>query len=179
MLNCRLAQLSTFSVQQAATVNTKLGSPIYDHFIIPVARKVTKTVMGISHLQRIGIGLVFSIVAMAAAALVEVKRKRVASNSGLIDSTGQLPITFFWIAFSADLFTLAGLMEFFFGIIPLLGLFSHGYLVVNLNHNHFERFYWLMCVRTGLDFLHYISSGRESVLVQIHRIGQVTNYQST
>ncbi|XP_034697038.1 protein NRT1/ PTR FAMILY 4.6 [Vitis riparia] len=239
MLNCCLAQLSTFSVQQAATMNTKLGSlkvppaslpifpvlfmmtlaPIYDHFIIPFARKVTKTEMGISHLQRIGIGLVFSIIAMAVAALVEVKRKRVASNLGLIDSTEQLPITFFWIAFqylflgSADLFTLAGLMEFFFTEAPTgmrslatslswaslaMGYYLSSVIVsiVNnflgslnhrpwlsgrkLNHYHLERFYWLMCVLTGLNFLHYLfwacrykyrSTGATKY--------QVTNYQST
>ncbi|GAA0151824.1 transporter [Lithospermum erythrorhizon] len=143
MLNCCLAQLSTYSVEQAATMDTKLGSlkvppaslpifpvlfimmlaPLYDHFIIPFARRVTKTEMGITHLQRIGIGLIMSIVAMAIAALVEIKRKNVANDVGL-DSTKPLPITFFWIAFqylflgSADLFTLAGLLEFFFTEAP-------------------------------------------------------------
>ncbi|KAJ8547860.1 hypothetical protein K7X08_021096 [Anisodus acutangulus] len=146
MLNCCLAQLSTFSVQQAASMNTKVGSlkvppaslpifpvifimilaPIYDHFIIPFARRVTKTEMGISHLQRIGIGLFLSVVAMAIAALVEIKRKGVATDSGLIDSAKPLPITFFWIAFqylflgSADLFTLAGLLEFCFSEAPVI-----------------------------------------------------------
>ena len=141
MLNCCLAQLSTFSIQQAATVNTNLGSfkippaslpifpvlfimilaPLYNHIIIPFARKVTKTETGITHLQRIGTGLVLSIVAMAVAALVEIKRKNVAFRSGQLDSTNQpLPISFLWIALqylflgSADLFTLAGMMEFFF-----------------------------------------------------------------
>ncbi|KAF9592426.1 hypothetical protein IFM89_014916 [Coptis chinensis] len=78
MFNCCLAQLSTFSVEQAVTMDTKVGSlkvppaslpvfpilfiiilaPLYDHLIIPFARKATKTEMGISHLQRIGTGLV-------------------------------------------------------------------------------------------------------------------------
>ncbi|KAF8390269.1 hypothetical protein HHK36_024794 [Tetracentron sinense] len=215
MLNCCLAQLSTFSVQQAATMNTKLGSlkvppaslpvfpvlfimilaPVYNHVIIPFARKVTKTEMGISHLQRIGIGLVLSIVAMAVAALVEVKRKRVASHSGLLDSEKPLSITFFWIALqylflgSADLFTLAGLLEFFFTEAQLsmrslatalcwaslaMGYYLSSVLVSivnsitgksrhtpwlsgsNLNHYHLERFYWLMCILSGLNFLHYL-----------------------
>ncbi|XP_057949287.1 protein NRT1/ PTR FAMILY 4.6 [Malania oleifera] len=215
MLNCCLAQLNTFSVQQAATMNTKLGSmkvppaslpvfpilfimilaPVYDHLIIPFARKVTNTEMGVSHLQRIGIGLMLSIVAMATAALVEVKRKRVASNSGPLDSANPLPITFFWIAFqylflgSADLFTLAGLLEFFFTEAPssmrslatalswaslAMGYYLSSVIVSivnsvtdhsahepwlsgsNLNHYHLERFYWLMCTLSGLNFLHYL-----------------------
>ncbi|KAL2510186.1 Protein NRT1/PTR FAMILY 4.6 [Forsythia ovata] len=215
MLNCCLAQLSTFSVQQAATMNTKLGSlkvppaslpvfpvvfimilaPVYDHIIIPFARRVTKSETGITHLQRIGIGLVLSIIAMAVAALVEIKRKRVATNSGLLDSTKPLPITFFWIAFqylflgSADLFTLAGLLEFFFTEAPVsmrslatslswaslaMGYYLSTVIVSivnsvtgdskhkpwlsgrNLNQHHLERFYWLMCALSALNFLHYL-----------------------
>lgn len=212
MLNCCLAQLSTFSVQQANTMDTKLGSlkvppaslpvfpvvfimmlaPIYDHLIIPFARKLTKSEMGITHLQRIGVGLVLSIIAMAVAALVEIKRKRVAANSGLVD---KLPITFFWVAFqylflgSADLFTLAGLLEFFFTEAPAgmrslamslswaslaMGYYLSSVIVsivnnvtgnsknrpwlsgTNINHYHLERFYWLLCVLSALNFLHYL-----------------------
>ncbi|XP_057479862.1 protein NRT1/ PTR FAMILY 4.6-like [Actinidia eriantha] len=215
MLNCCLAQLSTFSVQQAATMNTKIGSlrvppaslpvfpvlfmmvlaPFYNHIIIPFSRKVTKTEMGITHLQRIGTGLVLSIIAMAAAALVEIKRKRVATQSGLVNTTEPLPITFLWIALqylflgSADLFTLAGMMEFFFTEAPfsmrslatalswaslamgyylssvlvslinsITGTFRHAPWLFgsNLNHYHLERFYWLMCVLSGLNFLNYL-----------------------
>ncbi|QHO53868.1 hypothetical protein HN51_022574 [Arachis hypogaea] len=156
--------------------------------------------MGITHLQRIGIGLFLSIVAMAMAAVVEVKRKRVATNSGLIDenngaTTKPLPITFLWIAFqylflgSAELFTLAGLLEFFFSEAPIrmrslatslswaslaMGYYLSSVIVsivnsatgssnhkpwlsgANLNHYHLKRFYWLMCVLSGLNFLHYL-----------------------
>ncbi|XP_043817075.1 protein NRT1/ PTR FAMILY 4.6-like [Manihot esculenta] len=215
MLTCCLAQLSTFSVQQAATMSTKLGSlkvppaslpffpvifimilaPIYDHFIIPFARKVTKSEMGITHLQRIGIGLVLSVIAMGVVALVEIKRKKVATNSGLLDSNDPLPITFFWIAFqylflgSADLFTLAGLMEFLFTEAPTsmrslatslswaslaMGYYLSSVIVSivnsitgnstrrpwlsgdNINYYQLERFYWLMCVLSAVNFLHYL-----------------------
>ncbi|CAI8610009.1 unnamed protein product [Vicia faba] len=215
MLNCCLAQLSTFSVQQSSTMNTMLGSfkvppaslpvfpvlfimilaPLYNHVIVPFARKTTKTEMGITHLQRIGTGLFLSIIAMAVAALVETKRKKTASNSGLLDSTKPLPITFLWVALqylflgSADLFTLAGMMEFFFTEAPwsmrslatalswtslAMGYFLSTVLVSfvnklsgafgqtpwllgeNLNHYHLERFYWLMCVLSGLNFVHYL-----------------------
>lgn len=145
MLNTCLAQLSSFSVKQAETMNRKIGNfnvpaaslpvfpvvfmmilaPVYDHLIIPFARRVTKSEMGISHLQRIGVGLLLSIIGTAVAALVEIKRKRVAAEAGLLDSKETtLPISFLWVAFqylflgSADLFTLAGLLEFFFTEAP-------------------------------------------------------------
>lgn len=215
ILNSCLAQLSTFSVQQAATMNTKLGSlrvppaslpifpvlfimilvPVYNHLVIPFARKINKTELGITHLQRIGTGLVLSIVAMAVAALIEVKRKKVAAESGKIDSAGPLPITFLWIALqylflgSADLFTLAGMMEFFFTETPrsmrslatslswaslAMGYYLSSALISivnnithmfsrtpwmsgsNLNHYHLEGFYWLLCVLSGINFLHYL-----------------------
>uniref|UniRef100_A0A0E0AB93 Major facilitator superfamily (MFS) profile domain-containing protein n=1 Tax=Oryza glumipatula TaxID=40148 RepID=A0A0E0AB93_9ORYZ len=215
MLNSCLAQLSTFSVEQAATMDTRVGglkvppaslpvfpvtfiillAPVYDHIIIPFARRATGTEMGITHLQRIGTGLVLSIVAMAVAAVVEVKRKNVASNAGMLDAAAPLPITFFWIAFqylflgSADLFTLAGLLEFFFSEAPArmrslatslswaslaLGYYLSSVLVTvvnsatgrggrrawlqggNLNHYHLERFYWVMCVLSTLNYLFFL-----------------------
>ncbi|TYG41837.1 hypothetical protein ES288_D12G208400v1 [Gossypium darwinii] len=215
MLNCCLAQLSTFSIQQAATMNTKIGSlkvppaslpvfpvifvmliaPTYNHFVVPLARKVTKTEMGITHLQRIGTGLILSIIAMAVAAVVEMKRKKVAIESGLLNSAEPLPITFLWIALqylflgSADLFTLAGMMDFFFTESPKsmrslatslswvslsMGYYFSSVLIStvnnitsifrhtpwlsgsNLNHYHLERFYWLMCILSSLNFLHYL-----------------------
>ncbi|XP_023531986.1 protein NRT1/ PTR FAMILY 4.6-like isoform X2 [Cucurbita pepo subsp. pepo] len=215
MLNCCLAQLSTFSVQQAATMNTKLGSlkvppaslpvfpvvfimilaPTYNHAIVPIARKLTKSEMGITHLQRIGTGLVLSIVAMAVAALVETKRKNVALKTHMLDSSEPLPISFLWVALqylflgSADLFSLAGMMEFFFTEAPMsmrslatalswaslaMGYYFSSVLVSvingvtkacrltpwlygrSLNHYHLERFYWLMCILSGLNFLQYL-----------------------
>ncbi|KZV14434.1 nitrate transporter 1.2-like [Dorcoceras hygrometricum] len=215
MLNCCLAQLSTFSVQQAATMNTKLGNlkvppaslpifpvvfimilaPLYDHVIIPFARKATKSEMGITHLQRIGVGLVLSIIAMAVAAVVEIRRKSVATDLGLLDSAKPLPTSFLWIAFqylflgSADLFTLAGLLEFFFTeaafsmrslatALSWVSLATGYYLSTvivsivnsltgdskhmpwlsgeNLNHYQLEKFYWLMCALSGLNFMNYL-----------------------
>ncbi|CAA7397255.1 unnamed protein product [Spirodela intermedia] len=215
MLNCCLAQLSTFSIEQAATMDTKLGSlvvppaslpifpvvfimvlaPLYDHLIIPYARKVTGNESGITHLQRIGVGLVLSILAMAVAALVELKRKRVAARSDMLDSSSPLPISFFWVALqylflgSADLFSLAGLLEFFFTEAPwgmrsmatslswaslATGYYLSSVLVTivngatggggrrpwlsgsNLNYYRLERFYWLMCILSTLNFLQYL-----------------------
>ncbi|CAA6660901.1 unnamed protein product [Spirodela intermedia] len=199
MLNCCLAQLSTFSIEQAATMDTKLGSLVVPPASLPIFPvvfiMVTGNESGITHLQRIGVGLVLSILAMAVAALVELKRKRVAARSDMLDSSSPLPISFFWVALqylflgSADLFSLAGLLEFFFTEAPwgmrsmatslswaslATGYYLSSVLVTivngatggggrrpwlsgsNLNYYRLERFYWLMCILSTLNFLQYL-----------------------
>ncbi|EPS63885.1 nitrate transporter 1.2, partial [Genlisea aurea] len=137
MLYVCLAQLSTFSVQQAAAMNTNLVplkvppaslpifpvvfimilAPSYDRVVIPLARRVRNNETGIEYLEKIGFGLVLSILAMGAAAQIEIRRKRGASESR--------SMSFLWIGVqylflgSADLFSLAGLLEFFFTEAPL------------------------------------------------------------
>ena len=138
LLNTCLAQLQTFSVEQGNFMNHKLGSimvpapsipviplifmsiliPIYDFFFIPLARKITHHPSGITQLQRVGVGLVLSAISMAVAGFVEVKRK----NQANLDPTK--PISLFWLSFQygifgiADMFTLVGLLEFFYKEAP-------------------------------------------------------------
>lgn len=94
------AQQSTFTISQAMTMNRHLGPkfqippgsiavvsmlavgiwvPIYDRFLVPHLRKITKHEEGISLLQRMGIGLIFSILSMVIAGLVEQKRRNLAN----------------------------------------------------------------------------------------------------
>lgn len=138
MITC-LAQLQTFSVQQGYMTNRKLGSfevpassvpviplvfmsiliPIYEYVVAPFARKFTHHPSGVLPLQRVGVGLVLSIISMCAAALVELKRKNQSTRSHM-----QKPIHVSWLAFQyailgiADMFTLVGLQEFFYGEAP-------------------------------------------------------------
>ncbi|KAJ0986452.1 hypothetical protein J5N97_004808 [Dioscorea zingiberensis] len=142
-----LAQLQTFSVQQGTTMDTHIGSfkipaaslpiipvgflviivPIYDRLIVPFIRKFTGHPTGITHLQRIGVGLVLACISMVIGALVEVKRKNVAKRYGMLDAIPiqqPLPISCFWLAFQffifgiADMFTYVGLLEFFYSEAP-------------------------------------------------------------
>ncbi|KAG9448149.1 hypothetical protein H6P81_014277 [Aristolochia fimbriata] len=143
-----LAQLQTFSIQQGITMDTSITRgfsippatlpiipiifmiiiiPVYDRVFVPFARRITGHPTGITHLQRIGVGLVLASISMAAAAIVEVKRKRVAEDHGMLDALPviqPLPITTFWLSFQyfifgiADLFTYVGLLEFFYSEAP-------------------------------------------------------------
>ncbi|KAI4310911.1 hypothetical protein MLD38_035856 [Melastoma candidum] len=138
LMNTCLAQLQTFSVQQGRLMDPRLGSikvptpsipviplafmsiliPIYEFVFVPFARKFTGHPSGITQLQRVGVGLVLSAISMAIAGLVEVKRRDRANKDPLH------PISLFWIAFQycifgiADMFTLVGLLEFFYKEAP-------------------------------------------------------------
>ncbi|XP_073027146.1 protein NRT1/ PTR FAMILY 4.5-like [Primulina eburnea] len=143
-----LAQLQTFSIQQGITMDTRIkkfdippasisvlpvlfliiGVPLYDRIFVPFARKLTGIPTGITYLQRVGVGLVLSSLSMAAAAIMEVKRKRVARDYNMLDSIPllqpPLPISVFWLSFQyfifgvADMFTYVGLLEFFYSQAP-------------------------------------------------------------
>ena len=114
------AQMTTFSVSQATTMNRHVGKsfeipaasltaffvasilltvPIYDRFIVPLASRVLKNPQGLSPLQRVGVGLVLSIIAMIAAALTEIKRLRVVEAHGLVDKPlAEVPLSVFWLS---------------------------------------------------------------------------------
>ncbi|XAR72368.1 hypothetical protein NMG60_11018983, partial [Bertholletia excelsa] len=142
------AQQSTFSLQQAKTMNRHLtpGSSfqipagsmtvftmsfmlatiaIYDRLFVPIVRRFTGLDRGISFLHRMGIGFVISILATLVAGFVEIKRKQVASAHGLIDSPhATIPISVFWLvpqyAFHgmAEAFMSIGHLEFFYDQAP-------------------------------------------------------------
>ncbi|MBA0716506.1 hypothetical protein Golax_015332 [Gossypium laxum] len=139
IMNTCLAQLQTFSVMQGNFMNRKIGNfnvpaasipiiplvfmsilvPIYEFFFVPFARKITKHPSGITQLQRVGVGLVLSAISMAIAGIVEVKRRDQAHRDIM------KPISLFWLSFQygifgiADMFTLVGLLEFFYREAPI------------------------------------------------------------
>uniref|UniRef100_A0A7N1A1Z8 Uncharacterized protein n=1 Tax=Kalanchoe fedtschenkoi TaxID=63787 RepID=A0A7N1A1Z8_KALFE len=143
-----LAQLQTFSIQQGFTMDTSMGGsfhippaslpilpvtfliiliPLYDQLIVPLLRRFTGHPTGITHLQRIGVGLILSSISMGVAAVVEVKRKGVARDHDMLDANPAiqpLPISVFWLSIQyfifgiADMFTYVGLLEFFYSEAP-------------------------------------------------------------
>ncbi|KAG2322434.1 hypothetical protein Bca4012_056815 [Brassica carinata] len=92
--------------------------PVYDCLFVPIARSFTHIPSGITMLQRIGTGIVLSVIAMVVAALVETKRLQTARG----DLTG--PMSVWWLVPQyvlygvADGFTMAGLQEFFYDQVP-------------------------------------------------------------
>ncbi|RZC14854.1 Protein NRT1/ PTR FAMILY 4.5 isoform C [Glycine soja] len=209
-MNTCLAQLQTFTIQQSTTMDTNLGGfkvpgpsvpvipllfmfvliPLYDRVFVPLARRITGIPTGIRHLQRIGIGLVLSAVSMAVAGFVETRRKSVAIQHNMVDSTEPLPISVFWLGFqyaifgAADMFTLIGLLEFFYAessagmkslgtaiswssvafgyftstvVVEVVNKVSGGWLASNnLNRDNLNYFYWLLSVLSVVNFGFYL-----------------------
>lgn len=140
------AQLTTFSVAQATTLDRHMGKSFevpaasmavfyvggilitvmfYDRVMVPVCRRVLKNPQGLSPLQRIAIGLALSVVGMMAAALVEIRRLRVAHSHGLTnDRRGTVPMSVFWLAAqylivgSGEALTYIGQLDFFLRECP-------------------------------------------------------------
>ncbi|XP_075487837.1 protein NRT1/ PTR FAMILY 5.4 [Primulina tabacum] len=141
-----IAQLSTYFTKQSSTMNrfitktyqippasfqvftglTILTSVIlYERAFVPIARRFTNHPTGITMLQRIGIGLIFSILTMAVAACVESKRVRVARQNGLLDMPkAVVPMAVWWLIPQymlcgiSDVFTIVGLQELFYDQMP-------------------------------------------------------------
>ncbi|OEL28055.1 Protein NRT1/ PTR FAMILY 4.3, partial [Dichanthelium oligosanthes] len=141
VFNTVLAQLQTFSVQQGSVMDTRLAPgtsssfrippaslqaipyamllalvPAYELLLVPLMRRLTGTRSGITPLQRIGVGLCMVALSMAAAALVERKRRDAAVSGGGVGQ--QLSVLWlvpqFLIFGVSELFTNVGLMEFFY-----------------------------------------------------------------
>ncbi|XP_021727945.1 protein NRT1/ PTR FAMILY 8.3-like isoform X2 [Chenopodium quinoa] len=108
------ASLSTFDV-----ISVIFWVPVYDKFLIPGVRKLTGNEKGFSNLQRMGIGLFISILAMVSAALVEIKHLQLAEELGLVNEHVPVPLSIFWqipqffLVGAAEVFTFIGQLEFF------------------------------------------------------------------
>ena len=133
-----IIQQGTFTISQAMKMDRHLGPkfqipagslgvisfmtialwvPFYDRVLVPILRKMTKQEGGITLLLRIGIGMVFSILAMVVAGLVE-KVRRDSANSHP-NPLGIAPMSVLWLAPQlilmgfCEAFNAIGQIEFF------------------------------------------------------------------
>ncbi|KAJ0987904.1 hypothetical protein J5N97_006260 [Dioscorea zingiberensis] len=135
------AQMITFSVEQASTMERSIGGfqipagsltvffvgailitlALYDRLIMPLCKKYWNGRPGFTNLERIGIGLVMSVLGMAVAAVVEVKRLAVARQIGEVATHrgATLPISVFllipqfFLVGAGEAFIYTGQLDFF------------------------------------------------------------------
>ncbi|XP_044473785.1 protein NRT1/ PTR FAMILY 5.6-like [Mangifera indica] len=137
-----VAQTATFFIKQGATLNRKIGDgfmippasiyalaaigmiisiTVYDKILVPILRRATGNERGITILQRIGIGMLFTITTTVVAALVERKRLAAVEKD---PKFGSMSMSVFWLAPQfviigvGDGFTVVGLQEYFYDQVP-------------------------------------------------------------
>ncbi|XP_010548886.1 PREDICTED: protein NRT1/ PTR FAMILY 6.4 [Tarenaya hassleriana] len=197
------SQMTTFTVEQATFMDRKLGSftvpagsfsafliltillftSLNERLFVPLAHKITGKPQGITSLQRIGIGLVFSMAAMAVAAVIEKKRRVSAVDNGTHMSAFWLVPQYFLVG-AGEAFAYVGQLEFFIREAPermksmstglFLSTISMGFFVSsllvslvdkvtdkswlrsNLNRAKLNYFYWLLVVLGAFNFVIFL-----------------------
>ncbi|XVE78413.1 hypothetical protein DITRI_Ditri13aG0143000 [Diplodiscus trichospermus] len=197
------SQMTTFTVEQATIMHRKVGSfvipagsfsafliatillftSLNEKVFVPLAQKITHNVQGITSLQRIGIGLIFSTAAMVGAAIVEKERRDIAIQKDVKISAFWLLFQYFLVG-AGEAFAYVGQLEFFIREAPdrmksmstglFLSTISMGFFVSsllvsivdhvtkkswlrsNLNKGKLNYFYWLLAALGALNFLVFL-----------------------
>ncbi|PKA48362.1 putative peptide/nitrate transporter [Apostasia shenzhenica] len=94
--------------------------PIYDRIIVPGVQRITGVQGGFTLLQRMGIGLILSIIAMIVAAILEEKRRSIAlQNANSVSSMSSLwLVPQLMLLGVSEAFYLIGQVEFFYKQFP-------------------------------------------------------------
>ncbi|KAK4749502.1 hypothetical protein SAY87_026951 [Trapa incisa] len=110
---------STFALAAVAMI---ISVTLYEKLLVPVLRRDTGNERGMNILQRIGIGMVFTALSMAAAALVERRRLGVVNRHGPLEGSASMSVLWlapqFVVMGIGDGFTLVGLQEYFYDQVP-------------------------------------------------------------
>ncbi|XP_021715940.1 protein NRT1/ PTR FAMILY 6.4-like [Chenopodium quinoa] len=196
------SQMTTFTIEQATFMDRKVGSfdvpagsfsvflfisillftSLNERVFVPIARRLTHNSQGLTSLQRVGIGLVSAMLAMIAAAIVEIHRKQKAHQGIKISAFWLVPQYLFVGA--GEGFAYVGQLEFFIREAPekmksmstgfflstlAMGFFVSSLLVSivdetshetwlksNLNKGRLNDFYWLLAGLVAIDFVIFL-----------------------
>ncbi|KAL5550238.1 hypothetical protein UlMin_000414 [Ulmus minor] len=222
-----ISQASTFFIKQGATTNRKIFNgfelppasiyalaaigmivsvTMYEKLLVPILRRITGNERGINILQRIGIGMFFSIATMVVAALVEKKRLDAVANHNLM-SVFWLAPQFVIVGFG-DGFALVGLQEYFYDQVPdsmrslgiafylsvigaanflsslLITLVDHftkkngkSWFGKDLNTSRLDKFYWLLAAITTMNLLFYVLLARRYSYKNIQKVAVADCYE--
>ncbi|KAK1272852.1 Nitrate transporter 1.3 [Acorus gramineus] len=198
------SQMNTFSVEQATYMNrTIVGSAsipagslsvflfisillftsLNEKVLVPIARRFTKNSQGITSLQRVAVGLVFSMAAMVVAGVVERQRREFAVRISVFWLVPQ-----FFLVGAGEAFAYVGQLEFFIREAPermksmstglflttlAMGFFVSSLLVSlvdkatgnrwiknNLNNGRLDYFYWMLAILGVINFFGFLFLAR-------------------
>ncbi|KAL0321788.1 UNVERIFIED_CONTAM: protein NRT1/ PTR FAMILY 5.1 [Sesamum calycinum] len=117
-------QIPAASLSSFITLSMLVAVPLYDRYFVPFMHKKTGNPRGITLLQRLGIGFLIQILAIAIAYAVEVKRMHVIKVHQITSPEEVVPMSIFnllpqYVLLGvADVFNAIGLLEFFYDQSP-------------------------------------------------------------
>ncbi|PRQ38910.1 putative nitrate-transporting ATPase [Rosa chinensis] len=197
-------QMTSFTIEQATFMNRKVGSfeipsgsfsaflfitillftSLNEKLFVPLARKLTKSPQGLTSLQRVGIGLMFSVAAMIASAIVEKQRREIGVDQNTKIRAFWLVPQYFLVG-AGEAFAYVGQLEFFIREAPermksmstglFLSTISMGFYVSSqlvtvvdkvthkswlrsdLNNARLDNFYLLLAALRTLNFLFFLA----------------------
>ncbi|KAL2534935.1 Protein NRT1/PTR FAMILY 3.1 [Abeliophyllum distichum] len=110
------------SMSMFSTLTVLIGLPLYERLFVPLARRFTGNPVGVTCLQRMGIGFGINILATIVSGFIEIRRKTAAAQHNLLDQpTAVIPITVFWLL---PQYCLHGLAEVFMSVGHLEFLYN-------------------------------------------------------
>ncbi|KAL1538613.1 protein NRT1/ PTR FAMILY 5.8-like [Salvia divinorum] len=107
------------ALQSSITVSIIILMPWYNKLFIPLVQSLRRSEKGISVMERMGIGMFLSVVAMVIAAVTE--RRRLQTCRG---SCEEVALSIFWLLPQyillgiSDIFTVVGMQEYFYSEVP-------------------------------------------------------------
>ncbi|KAM1525297.1 hypothetical protein COP2_009989 [Malus domestica] len=191
-----VAQSSTYFIKQGATMNREVANgfevppasifalaaigiiasvTIYEKLLVPILRRTTGNERGINILQRIGIGMIFSITTMVAAALVEKKLLGFVKSDPIKgvfydqvpDSMRSLGIAFYLSVIGAGNFVSS------FVITAVDHITDNGgksWLGKDLNNSRLDRFYWLLACMAAANLCVYVFAARHYSYKNVQKV---------
>lgn len=174
------------SIYTLTAIGMMTSVALYDRLLLPYLRRATGNERGINILKRMGIGMVFLIIAMALSALVERQRLRAFHKGNVISAFWLAPQ--FLIIGIGDGFSLVGMQEYFYGQVPDsmrslgmafylsvigVGSFLGSFLITmvdyvtgknggkrwigkDVNHSRLDYFYWLLAAISVLNMCIFV-----------------------
>jgi solute carrier family 15 (peptide/histidine transporter), member 3/4 len=163
--------------------------PVYETILVPFSRRFTGKDKGFSQTQRLGIGLMLSMLSMVYAALLETRRLAIVETRGL-SIMWQVPV--YLLHGAGEVFGTIGVTEFFYDHAPesmksLCAAFGHvavatgsyfnslllglvaiattrkgapGWIPDNLNQGHLDYFFWMMATLSLLNLAQFVCVAR-------------------
>ncbi|KAL8539344.1 hypothetical protein ACS0TY_001100 [Phlomoides rotata] len=117
-------QIPAASLGSFFTLSMLISIPMYDRYFVPFMQRKTGNPRGITLLQRLGIGFLIQILAIAIACAVEVKRLHIIKVNQINGPNEIVPMSIFYLLPQyvllgvADVFNAIGLLEFFYDQSP-------------------------------------------------------------